>query len=80
MQASGFLQKKALQTISHRYHMTQALVLFLHSNSGPRPPEGGYLYWGVVGKIKGRWYVWEPGKNGVLREGTELKDPKQYQK
>ena len=79
IRASKELQKKAVRVISRRYGMTEARVVFLTSFSGPMPPQGGYLYWGVAGKIKGKWHIWQPGYKGV-QPGDEPTDPKQYQK
>lgn len=80
LKASGPLRKKVIRAISNRYHMTDARVVFLTSFSGPMPPEGGYLYWGVTGKVKGKWRVWQAGYKGALRPGSELIDPKRHQK
>ncbi len=80
MEASKDLQKKAVQVISKKYGMTKARILFLTSHSGPCPPEGGYLYWGVKGQIKGKWHIWQPGNNGRIFPGEDLVDPKRHQK
>jgi hypothetical protein len=80
MTASRLLQEKAVQAVVRKYKMKNAKFISLTSFSGPAPPEGGYIFWGVSGQIKGKWYVWQPGTNGKLREGKELDDPHRYQK
>jgi hypothetical protein len=60
--------------------MSKASVIFLVSHSGPAPPEGGYVYWGVKGKVKGKWKVWQTGYNGKLLDGHKLIDPMRNQK
>ncbi|MFC1517473.1 hypothetical protein ACFL5G_02830 [Candidatus Margulisiibacteriota bacterium] len=77
MKKSPQLQKRAVDVIAKKYNMKDAQILFLVSNSGPRPPSGGYVYWGVKGQIDGKWHVWQFGK---LHEGQKLIDPKRYQK
>jgi hypothetical protein len=79
LKASEPLRKKVIRVISNRYHMTDARVVFLTSFSGPMPPDGGYLYWGATGKVKGKWHIWQAGYKG-LRPGSELIDPKRHQK
>jgi len=72
------LKKAALQKIAKKYQLNNTMVVTLISHQGPRPPSGGYLYWGVSGRIKGKWHIWQPGKG--LRQGKDLVDPKRYQK
>lgn len=79
LKASEPLRKKVVRAISFQYGMTEAKVVFLTSFSGPMPPDGGYLFWGVTGKIKGKWHIWQAGTKGV-RPGSELIDPHRYQK
>ena len=74
------LQEKVAKKIGARYGMKNAVVITLISHQGPRPPRGGYKYWGVKGKIKGVWHIWEPHGNGRLRKGEQLVDPKRFQK
>jgi hypothetical protein len=74
------LRERALKEIVKRYGMTDASVVTLTSHSGPCPPPGGYVYWGVKGRIRGKWHIWQAGSLGKPREGTELIDPKRYQK
>ena len=80
MKDSASLQKKAVSTVARKYNMKNAEFITLTSFSGPCPPEGGYVYWGVRGQVNGTWYVWQPGKNGRLSEGRDLEDPQRYQK
>jgi hypothetical protein len=79
LQASPALQKKALRIIAERYGLREAKLIFLTSFQGPMPPRGGYLYWGVRGKIKGHWHVWQPGERAP-RLGNDLDDPQKGQK
>jgi len=75
------LQKKALRKLVHKWKMEEAEVITLISHRGPRPPKGGYVYWGVKGKIDGQWHVWQAWTNNNRPfRGTRLKDPKRYQK
>jgi len=74
------LQEKTVRAVAKRFGMSDAYFLSLTSFSGPEPPQGGYKYWGVCGKIKGRWHVWQRGQGGKLREGTALEDPQRYNK
>lgn len=80
MIGSKLHQKKAEYLIARKYRMKKAKFISLTSFSGPMPPEGGYVFWGITGQIKGKWYVWQPGTKGKLREGKELIDPHRYQK
>ena len=80
IQESKALQKRAARVIARKYNMQNAEVTILVSFSGPRPPKGGYIYWGVRGQIDGKWYVWQPWTNWILRPGKQLEDPKRYQK
>lgn len=74
------LQSKAVKTIAAKYKMTNASFITVTSFQGPMPPPGGYVYWGVKGQVKGKWFVWMPGRNGYLLEGQELFDEKMHQK
>ncbi len=74
------LQQKAVRFIAKKYGMKNAEFVSLTSYSGPCPPDGGYVYWGVRGQIKGKWYIWQAEPNSKLIEGEELTDPKRYQK
>lgn len=74
------LKKKAVRAIARRFGMSGAKAVFLASFQGPQPPEKGYLYWGVAGKIKGAWKIWQAGMAGELRDGKALADPNQFQK
>jgi len=80
MVASNDLQKKAVRFIAKRYGLKNAEFVSLTSYSGPAPPDGGYIYWGVRGQKKGEWYIWQATSNSKLIEGKELNDPKRYQK
>ena len=81
LQGSTQLQEKVRREIVEKYDMTDTSFLFKTSFQGPMPPQGGYKLWGVKGKIKGKWYVWQPGgKDGRLNVGKELIDPFRYQK
>jgi hypothetical protein len=77
LEASPELREKVRKLIAKRYGMAGAKVIFLTSHSGPMPPKGGYRFWGVKGRIKGKWHVWQQGS---LAEGSELIDPHRYQK
>ena len=74
------IQKKVAKIIGARYKMKNAIVITMISHQGPRPPRGGYKYWGVKGKIKGEWYIWRPYSKGKLRKGTQLEDPQRFNK
>ena len=74
------LREKAVREIARRYGMADARVVYMVSHQGPRPPRGGYVYWGVKGRIGGMWHIWQAGGYGAPRAGTELIDPKRYQK
>ncbi|MES0491265.1 MAG: Hint domain-containing protein [Leptospirales bacterium] len=74
------LQERAARAIAKKYNMKNAEIVILVSFSGPRPPEGGYVYWGVRGQLDGKWVIWQPYTNPPLRPGRELEDPKRYQK
>jgi len=60
---SPSLRERALKEIMRRYGMTGASVITLTSHSGPVPPPGGYVYWGVKGRIRGKWYIREQRKS-----------------
>lgn len=79
LRADPALRARAVRAIAGRYRMTDASALFLTSHSGPMPPSGGYVLWGVKGRIRGAWHVWQPGMKRP-RPGTELVDPHRYQK
>jgi hypothetical protein len=72
------LRERALKEITGRYGMTESSVVTLTSHQGPMPPEGGYVFWGVKGRVSGKWHIWQGGYG--LRPGTELEDPQRYQK
>lgn len=74
------LQEKVIRKIAVRYGMKEAVIITLTSFQGPTPPSGGYKYWGVKGKIKGIWHVWQPHRKNPLIKGDKLIDPKRYQK
>ena len=74
------LCKKGNRAIARKYGIQNAETIILVSFSGPTPPNGGYVYWGVRGKKDEKWYVWQPWTNWILRPGSELEDPKRYQK
>ncbi|MBW8048831.1 MAG: hypothetical protein FVQ77_00525 [Cytophagales bacterium] len=76
---SNKLKQEVLQKIAKKYQLKNAKVVTLVSHQGPTPPFGGYVHWGVTGTIKGIWYIWQPGREG-LRQGKELIDPKRHQK
>lgn len=80
MTNSKTLQKEAVQFIAKKYGLHNAEFVSLTSFSGPCPPDGGYIYWGVRGQIKGKWYIWQSTTNSKLNEGKDLIDPKRYQK
>lgn len=80
MLGSKLLQQRAVYYISKKYLMKNAEFVSLTSFSGPCPPQGGYVYWGVRGIIKNKWYVWQQQTDGKLREGKDLDDPLRYQK
>lgn len=73
------LQKKAAAAIAKKYSMKDASFVSMTSFSGPVPPEGGYIYWGVKGLIKGKWHIWQHGC-GSPREGTQLEDQQRFNK
>ncbi|MEK6796718.1 MAG: hypothetical protein AABZ39_18220 [Spirochaetota bacterium] len=77
MVRSKELQNKVVAIIAAKYGMKNASLLTLVSFSGPCPPDGGYVYWGVKGEVKGKWHVWQSGR---LTEGATLTDPQRYNK
>ena len=72
------LRGRALKEITQRYGMADSSIVMLTSYQGPVPPEGGYIYWGVKGRVKEEWHIWQGGFG--LRPGTELEDPHRYEK
>ena len=70
-------QQRVIKIIAEKYNMKDAALIKMTSFSGPRPPKGGYKYWGIKGKITGTWHVWQSGK---IRKGENLINPKRYQK
>ncbi len=72
------LRKATLGKIAAKYKMKDAEIITMISFQGPRPPDGGYVCWGVKGKINGKWHVWQPGAG--LRKGKKLKDFHKCQK
>jgi len=78
MVKSEEMQEQAVKIISEKYSMKNASFITIKSFSGPRPPNGGYIYWGVKGNINGKCHVWQPGYG--LRQRTGLEDPKKFQK
>ncbi len=77
IKGSKSFQIKAVKTIAREYGMIEASIKIMITNTGPRPPEGGYVLWGVKGKIKGKWHIWQGGK---IKKGEELDDPHRYDK
>lgn len=77
---SKSLQKKAVKFIGKRFNLKNTEFVTITSYSGPAPPDGGYVYWGVRGQKSGKWYIWQAGYGDFLQEGKELNDPKRYQK
>jgi len=71
------LQNRAVNIIAIKYKMESTSLVTKISHQGPRPPRGGYKYWGVRGKIKSVWHIWQFGK---LKKGDKLEDPKRFQK
>ena len=78
MLKSSGLQEKAVRIISARYKLVNARFISLTSFSGPVPPSGGYVYWGVTGSKNGKQYVWQAHMG--LKEGNSLEDPQRYNK
>jgi hypothetical protein len=75
---SKALRGKAIRYAVEQYGMTDASFISETSFQGPVPPPGGYIYWGVKGRIKGVWHVWQKGYG--LHKGTTLDNPHKYQK
>jgi hypothetical protein len=80
MKSSEALQKRTAKCVAKKSGLINAETIVLVSFSGPAPPHGGYIMWGVRGQKAGKWYVWQPGNKWKLIEGKELDDPHRYQK
>ena len=73
------LREKVARLVGAGHKLAEPSVIFKTSFSGPRPPKGGYRYWGVKGRLHGDWHVWQPGRKRLIR-GDDLIDPKRTNK